>query len=336
MGLKSQNPDLKLILSVGGWTHGTATFSLAATNTATMQTFASNALVFINNNNLDGIDIDWEYPDGADVAKYPEFLEILRSTFPSNLMVTAAMGAYPSRRESSYTDTARICAALDYVHLMTYDMHGGWESVIGHHSPWVTDGTHPNDPNQVMTVKASVDSWLGAGCPAEKVTIGFGSYGRGFVASGTVDRTYPGTATAAAQYTGEAGYLAYYEICNFNSIYIDPNIQSAVAVSGSTWVGFETPESAEVKLQYLVEKGMAGTMWWTLDLDDFNGQFCGDGSYPLIGGVKAKLEEIENGNGSGTTPPTDPPVTTDDPGTTQQPATEVGCSDIYLIRRKLC
>ena len=38
-----------------------------------MQTFATSALTFITNNNFDGIDIDWEYPEGADVAKYPEF-----------------------------------------------------------------------------------------------------------------------------------------------------------------------------------------------------------------------------------------------------------------------
>lgn len=36
---------------------------------------------------------------------------------------------------------------------MTYDFHGGWEDVIGHHSPFTSDGRHPNDPDNKLTVK---------------------------------------------------------------------------------------------------------------------------------------------------------------------------------------
>ena len=148
MALKSANPDLKVILSVGGWSHGTDKFSLAAQQA---NTFAQNALQFINDHNLDGIDIDWEYPSGADIDRYPLFIETIRAAFPTNLLVTAAVGAAPFRREASYPETERICNALDMIHLMTYDFHGGWETTIGHHSPWITDGNHPNDPNSRLT-----------------------------------------------------------------------------------------------------------------------------------------------------------------------------------------
>ena len=64
-GLKSKNPNLKVLLSVGGWTHGTGGFSLAAKTDASRRIFAKNTLNFIKANNFDGIDIDWEYPGGS-------------------------------------------------------------------------------------------------------------------------------------------------------------------------------------------------------------------------------------------------------------------------------
>lgn len=55
--------------------------------------------------------------------------------------------------DESYPDTKTICDTLDLIHLMTYDFHGGWEDVIGHHSPFTSDGRHPNDPDNLLTVK---------------------------------------------------------------------------------------------------------------------------------------------------------------------------------------
>ena len=59
-----------------------------------------------------------------------------------------------------------------------------------------------------------------------------------------------------------------------------------------------------------MNNGLAGTMWWALDLDDWNGQMCGMGKYPLISGVKKLLAEIEQGPKTTKAPPgpTTPPV----------------------------
>lgn len=62
MAKKVENPDLKVVLSIGGWTHGTGGFALASASAQSRQTFAENALKFITDNRFDGIDIDWEYP----------------------------------------------------------------------------------------------------------------------------------------------------------------------------------------------------------------------------------------------------------------------------------
>ena len=96
--LKNQNPNLKLILSVGGWTHGTGGFALAAKSAASRKTFAQNAFDFITKHKFDGIDIDWEYPgfEGGpkgtstpeeDKKNYVPFLQELKDVFgPYNLL----------------------------------------------------------------------------------------------------------------------------------------------------------------------------------------------------------------------------------------------------------
>ena len=63
VALKQLNPSLTILLSVGGWSHGTGGFALAAANPTV---FARNALRFIQQYNFDGIDLDWEYPGYVD------------------------------------------------------------------------------------------------------------------------------------------------------------------------------------------------------------------------------------------------------------------------------
>lgn len=320
MALRNENPELKIVLSIGGWTHGTGPFHKAALNDYSRNVFAQNALKFINTHKFDGIDIDWEYPGHAggnaaggaypeDVDNYVDFLRVLRNVFPENMLVTAAVGAPPGRLNDSYPRTKDICDILDYVHLMTYDFHGGWEEVMGHHSPWTSDGTHSEDIKNELTVKTSMENWIAKGCDPKKMTMGLGAYGRVFKSTGDKnERTFPGTAKGVqGQYTKEDGYFAYFEICNWET-FIHPGIQSAVATKetweGKFWAGYETVESANVKLDFAVENELAGIMWWAMDLDDYNGNFCGGAKYPLISGVYNNYKEKSENRVTTTIAPT--------------------------------
>ena len=60
--LKLQNPDLKISLAIGGWTHGVEKFTQLVDNTANMNTFAGKVITYLRNINFDGLDLDWEYP----------------------------------------------------------------------------------------------------------------------------------------------------------------------------------------------------------------------------------------------------------------------------------
>ena len=63
-GFKTEYPDLKILVAIGGWNAGSWPFMEVVASEATMNTFISQAIQFLRNNNLDGLDIDWEYPQG--------------------------------------------------------------------------------------------------------------------------------------------------------------------------------------------------------------------------------------------------------------------------------
>ena len=60
VGLKRQNPNLKVMLSVGGW--GSGRFSEMAATEENRTAFALDCRKKVEEFQLDGIDIDWEYP----------------------------------------------------------------------------------------------------------------------------------------------------------------------------------------------------------------------------------------------------------------------------------
>jgi len=60
--LKQQNPDLKTMIAVGGWTMGTKDFTAMVATAASRKEFVDSTISFLRSHNFDGLDIDWEYP----------------------------------------------------------------------------------------------------------------------------------------------------------------------------------------------------------------------------------------------------------------------------------
>ena len=79
--LRTKNPDLKILLSVGGWKSGSKGFSAVVASKAARQTFINNAVTFLRRHRLDGLDMDWEYPGmrdspQEDSEKYCQLLQV--------------------------------------------------------------------------------------------------------------------------------------------------------------------------------------------------------------------------------------------------------------------
>jgi len=80
------------------------------------------------------------------------------------LIVTAAVAAGKWTVDDAY-DIPKVSAALDFVHLMSYDLHGSWENTVGHHSQFVA----PSGEDVAFGTEFAVNLWINGGCPASKV-----------------------------------------------------------------------------------------------------------------------------------------------------------------------
>ena len=130
-GLKGKNPDLKVLLAIGGWSFGTAKFKEVAKSRFTRQTFVFSAVEFLRENNFDGLDMDWEYPKSSDKESFSALLTELRQAFEyeseesgkPRLLLSAAVPVGPDNVRGGY-DVPTVAKALDFVNLMAYDFHG--------------------------------------------------------------------------------------------------------------------------------------------------------------------------------------------------------------------
>lgn len=100
-------------------------------------------------------------------------------------------------------------------------------------------------------------------------------------------------------YTKEEGIYSFFEICEKTNIQNwtkawDKNQQSAYATHNDQWVGYDNERSIALKVHWaLTVMSLGGTMLWTLDFDDYSGQFCDRGQFPLANAIKSVFNEYE-------------------------------------------
>jgi chitinase len=307
MRLKEQNPKVKILLAVGGWAFGSEPFRKLTENIFRMNGFVYDAIGFMRKYKFDGLDIDWEYPRGPDDrASFVSLIKELRlafegeakSTDNDKLLLTAAVPASFEAIAAGY-DVPELAKYLDYINVMAYDFHGQWENQVGHNSPLFPLNSASSFQKK-LTVDYAAKEWARQGAPLEKLIIGMPVYGRTFTLEDPSKFDVGAKASGggkAGRYTGEAGFLSYYEICDFlhepnTTLVWDNEQQVPFAYRGNQWVGFDDERSLRTKIEWLKTEGFGGIMVWSVDLDDFRG-YCGTGKFPLI---KAMLKELEGYN----------------------------------------
>ncbi|WRT70162.1 uncharacterized protein IL334_007156 [Kwoniella shivajii] len=172
-------------LSIGGWT-GSQYFSTICGSSSNRKTFVKNILAAYNLYNLDGIDIDWEYPgttgaDGNaissnDSANFLLFLQDLRAALPSGALISTATQVWPFAGSDGrpMSDVSEFAKVIDWILIMNYDVWGS-STTPGANAP-LSDGCG-NSTQPLANAYAAVSSWTGAGMPANQITLGVPAYG---------------------------------------------------------------------------------------------------------------------------------------------------------------
>jgi chitinase len=282
VALKEFNPDLKVLVSVGGW-GWSGNFSDAALTDSSRTRFAASAAMFIKENALDGIDLDWEYPNqvGAGNTYRPEDVHNFTLMLASVRKHIDALAAEQGRREpylltiatgadSVYvanTDLGELEQYVDFINIMTYDFHHGMSSQTGHHSNLRLSGFDSRDGD--ATVK-SVRMHLEAGVRPEKLNIGVPFYGRRWKGAEPVNNgLYREAATTGAgiPYTEVMAALA-------DSSFVRIYDSTAAApwlwnVTDSVFISYDDEVSLAAKMEYVKSQGLGGVMFWeyTEDID---------------------------------------------------------------------
>ncbi|CAB3371424.1 Hypothetical predicted protein [Cloeon dipterum] len=303
--LREKNANLKVLLAIGGWAFGSTPFKELTSNTFRMNQFVYDAIEFLREYKFDGLDVDWEYPRGADDKNaYVNLLKELRLAFEGEakssgqprLLLTAAVPASFEAIAAGY-DVPEISKYLDMINVMTYDFHGQWERQVGHNAP-LYPLESATSYQKKLTVDYSAREWVKQGAPKEKLMIGMPTYGRSFtlVEKTKFDIGAPASGGGSpGKYTAEAGFMSYYEVCDFlhgdnTTLVWDNEQQVPFAYRDDQWVGFDDERSLKTKMGWLKEEGFGGIMIWSIDMDDFRGS-CGTGKYPLLNAMRQEIED---------------------------------------------
>ena len=264
------NPRLKLVLSVGGW--GAGGFSNMAMTEEGRRAFAASCLEVVERYDLDGIDIDWEYPcsdlaeidaDPRDRENYTLLLQALRDALGEDRIVSIAVGAGEYFVEATEMD--KVAEIVDYVQLMTYDMRSGFTRQAGHHAAL---GLTKGDTTNTST-RGIVEMFHAAGVPYEKLVVGAAFYGRRFDGVPNVNNGLLQPSETAAMGGGSYATLANEEFLRTNGFtrYWDEDAEAHYLWNGSSLITYESQEAIRRKCLYVKEKGMLGIMYWEHSCD---------------------------------------------------------------------
>lgn len=273
VALKSQNPVLKVLVSLGGWGGCKNCSDVFATKKGRKQ-FAKSVKKLNKYFGADGIDLDWEYPaiEGFPGHKYaPEdkdnFTSLvyrLRKTLGKKQIITFAAGGFKKFLDEAI-NWEKVINKVDYVNLMTYDLVNGYSATTGHHTALYSGQGQPESTDN------TVQYLIKKGINPAKLIIGAAFYGRVWEKVPDVNNGLyqPGTFKTSVSYKSfpsklsqDSGFVYYWD-----NVIKAPYAYNAAQKLFAT---FDDKRSIELKSKYVIEKNLGGIMFWELSQDTFS------------------------------------------------------------------
>ncbi|SPO35897.1 uncharacterized protein PSFLO_01368 [Pseudozyma flocculosa] len=286
--LKSNNPNIKTSVSLGGWTFTdgpgrftggidySQVFSQMVATSGNRATFIQSCIDWCRRLGFDGIDIDWEYVGDTsrggttqDGANFLTLLQEMRQAFSNeaaatgreSLMITIAAPADPDK--FALFDARAAQDYIDWYNLMSYDFYGNWENQVDTTAP-VYDTFKPK-----WSFDSAIHLYLDAGVDPKKINAGLPAYGRVWTLD-NVNQNTPGSTGGPG-----SGYMGWFEILEIM------NMQARTGISATNvhsvpndgaymtdqWIGFDDDYSIAQKVSLIKSYGLRGGMIWAIDLD---------------------------------------------------------------------
>jgi chitinase len=271
--LKKINPELKILISIGGWTWS-RNFSDAVLTDTSRRAFAKSAADIVKIYQLDGVDIDWEYPNdiGAGNIYRPEdkqnftlMFEALRTELDDvervtgkKMLLTAAVGGF--KRFIKNTEMDKVQRYLDYVNLMTYDYFQDSLGIAVHHTSLYASKIYET----ANYADKAVNDFIEAGVPANKLVMGMAFYGRSRKVTDVL-RNGLGLKTDGFMRGGGYTYIKDSLLSKKEyKYYRDRNADAPYIFNASTkqFISYDDEWSVKQKCNYVIKKDMAGVMFW--------------------------------------------------------------------------
>lgn len=240
VGLKQQKPELKVLLSLGGW--GKGGFSEMASDPANRRAFVVDCKRVVDQFNLDGIDMDWEYPTSSesgivsspnDINNFTALMREIREILGNDKLLTFA-----SASSARYVDFKAVDPYVDFINIMTYDM--GMPPF--HHA-----ALYPSQYTK-RSAEEAVNLHIKAGIAPEKLTLGIPFYGKG---------------------RPNIRFQDIPNITDYKEQWDDvAKVPYLTDVDGKFVFTYENTRSIALKCEFLKEKGMLGAMYWQYAHDD--------------------------------------------------------------------
>jgi chitinase len=293
--LKARHPQLRVLLSLGGWTESYrfSDAALPANRTAFVKSCIDTFMRGTTAGVFDGFDIDWEYPGSCgntcasraeDWDNFPALLQEFRNqlddlakevptgTTQPHYLLTAAAPAGAAKY--SAMNVSAMHGPLDWINVMAYDFHGSWEpNGPTNHAAALYQSRC--EPVQGDWGDKAIRAYLDAGVPASKLLLGVPFYGHGWRGVAAVDYGFCQPASGLARGVYERGTNDY-EVLDGQARpeRLDPDAVAHWSFNGSEFWSFDDTDTLAIKAGYVnaSARPLRGMMFWELSGDTADGR----------------------------------------------------------------
>ena len=268
----------QILISLGGWGNSTA-FSDVTGNSSLRSTFITNIVSFIQQNDYDGVDIDWEFPSTlSDRENLTLFMSELRSAL--NMIDTGyllTMAISPGNWYGQWFDYEKLVTICDWLGVMTYNFHGTWSSHAGHNSP-ISSPSNCSDGSVETALSYLRDQRY---IPSTQLVLGIPFYGKMFNAPELYE-----------SFTGDITDLEYHKIpsyinADWSRLWDDySKVPYLMSSDATKLITYDDSISVAIKTEKAIQENLSGVMIWAI------GQDINNGRQPLLEAIGNSMQAV--------------------------------------------